>query len=302
MRSLAALCSILAAGVVAAQDPPKHDLLYRWDQLDGKTAVYEVELTSVGIVDRKATTEASDDKGSPDAAETKMESISTTKQRVAMAFKAGDGGRGLVTVTNLRVQQSLTQKALGETTTVSYDSANPPKDGVPEKLKAAVTALIAKPYTLTVTRRGVVEKVEGRPSSELPSLKGTFLLFPEVACAVSQSWNDVRRHETGGYGDIVERVKSRLARVDEKGGVRIEQTIETELDTSSAKVPRGTIVRIDNPTGKAHALFDARGLRLEADREQSYEFYLKQFSEGFEHRTKVVASEKWKLVEVKDAR
>lgn len=304
MRSLiapSALIACLAAVAVLAQDEKKHELIYRWDQLDGKIAIYDNEVTTLAMVDRRTTTDQTDDKSSIETADTKMESTSTTKQRLAMSFKAGDGGRGLVTVSNARLQTSLVQKALGETTRFDYDSADPPKEGVPEKFKALVGSLLGKPYTLTVSRRGVVEKVEGRPKSDMPKLKSSFLLFPDVAATESSSWNEVRRHPSPPLGDLVERIKFRLVKVNEKDERRIEQTIETELDDAMTKVERGTIVRLDNPKGKGHVVFDARGLKLEEETEQGYELYVKQFAGSVEQKTKVVAITKWKLVEVKSA-
>ncbi|MEZ0227187.1 MAG: hypothetical protein ACAI25_01060 [Planctomycetota bacterium] len=299
MRNLmvAGIATCVAAGVLSAQDAKKHELLYRWDQLDGKTAVYDTQLDALVITGRKSTTEQTDDKNAIDPADTKTEIVTATKQRLTMTFKTGDGGRGLVTVKNVRVQQTLTQKMLGETRQVSYDSDNPPantKEQNWDKLRG-----FDKPYTLTVSRRGVVEKVEGRPSSELPQLKKTFLLFPDVACTESQSWNEVRRIPTPPLGDIVERFQFRLASVNEKDERRIEQRVETELDDKGSRVSQGTVVRIEKPVGRGFVAFDARGLRLEAKTEQGYELYVKQFSEGLEQRTKISETMTWKLVELK---
>jgi hypothetical protein len=305
MRSLTARCALaalLGLGVAAAEDAPKHELIYRWDQLDGKTATYDTELDAFTTTERKSTTEQLDARDTEDPGDIKTEIVTTTKQRLSMSFKSGEGGRGLVTIKNVRFQQQLTQKMLGETKVVTYDSANPPKAGSLPGMDAEKLKALEKPYTLTVSRRGVVEKADGRPQSDLDQLKKTFLRFPDVACTVSQSWNEVRRHPTPPLGDLVERFQFKLAAVGEKDERRIEQRVETELDdrlTRDALRQQNTVVRIEKPTGKGHLVFDPRGLRLEAATEQGYELYIHQVTQGIEHRTKYSERMTWKLVEVK---
>lgn len=297
-----AACLACVVALDARADEKKHELVYRWDQLDGKTAIYDTDLAQDVLVERRTVTEMTDDPNSPDAADARTEILSTTRQRVAMTFHAAEGGRGRVTVETQRLRLSLAQKVKGVAEKVEYDSDNPPREGVPERLKAVVTSLVGKPYTLTVTRRGVVEKVEGRAESELPQLKKTFLLFPDAACVVSGSWNEVRRTPTPPLGDVVERFRFTLAQVNAKDERRIEQRVVTELDDTKSAVDRGTIVRIEHPTGSGHVTFDARGLRLEAATNQGYELYVKQFSQGLEHRTRSSETMTWKLVEVRDAK
>src|SRR5436309_2520408 len=96
MRNLGAACvAFVAAGIAFAQDAKKHELVYRWDKLDGKTAIYETEIDATSLVERKTTTAATDEEGTADAGDAKTEVSTSTKQRFSMSFKAGEGGRGL---------------------------------------------------------------------------------------------------------------------------------------------------------------------------------------------------------------
>jgi hypothetical protein len=307
MRCLLALSAVglLATTVALAGDPPpKHDLIYRWDQLDNKTAVYDTEVTSTVIAQRtaKADTSPSDGVGAEDSAGL-VEGVTTTKQRLSMRFARGERGRGLVTITNGRFQIAVASKADGQTQSLAYDSENPPAAGPDERIKSQVSALLAlvgNPYTLTVTRRGVVEKVEGRAASELPKFRGTFLLLPEVSKAVGEKWPSVTRHPTQPFGDLVERATYTLSKVNERGEAMIDEVIATELDDTDAHLPSGAAAHVGNPFGKGHVALDARGLKLEEETEQGYEFDVSESSESVEQKTKLVSVFKWKLVEVKD--
>jgi hypothetical protein len=297
------------ASLVLAQDPNpgekrRLELAYRWDLLDGKTAIYDAELVSLVAVERRSTTDGEDSggEGAADAAAEKMEARTTTNERLSMAFSKDDHGRGRVRVSTERLQVSLTQVALGTTESLSYDSTNPPKEGIPEKLRATVEAMLGKPYTLVVGRRGEVESVEGRPASQLDSLKGTFLLLPEKPRAEGETWAQTLRQPSPPYGDFVTSVTYKLARVAEGADaagsrLRIEATIGTELDDKKSTVPPSVLARIDDGKGAGHVDLDGRGLKLEEETSSHYSFVVKQVSlyqtNRFENRSH------WKLVEVK---
>ena len=302
-----AFTALFAASAALGDDPKKIDLVYRWDQLDGKTAVYDSEVVSKTLQESHMATVGSDEGANePEGENQRVEVDTTTKQRLLLAFKQGEHERATVTVTTERSQVEMTIKALANTETYNFDSANPPKE-VPEKLKALIPDLQRKPYTLTVTRRGVVEKIEGLPGAKAADMKGTFLVLPEHPLGEGESWNSVKRDPAGSYGDVVQRTTFKLVKVSEKDERRVEAAITTELDQSKAELPRGVIARIEKPTGKGHVTLDARGLKVEEETESGYEFYVKQVSdlrqiEGSEKRITTLATFRWKLVEVKDAK
>lgn len=287
-------------------EPRKVELVYRWDQLDGKKAVYDTEVVTSRLDEAHTITTGVEDGADSETAPAKVETRTTTKQRKAFAFKAGERGRGLVTVTTESAKFDCVLKTGEGTETFAYDTQSPPKE-VPEKFKPFVAALLGNPFTLTVSRRGAVEKVDGIKDAKLADFKGLFLVLPESAAAEGESWNDVRRHPADRFGDIVERVTLKLAKVTEKDERRIDEEIKTELDETKSDLPEGVIAKIEKPVGKGHVTLDARGLKLDEETEQGYEFYMKQVSDlrqigGTERRTTVLSTFRWKLVEVKDAK
>jgi hypothetical protein len=310
---LGASALLALVGLALGQDEPKKklDLVYKWDQLDGKTAVYDYEEKTEQQVEIKTTTKVEktqgDEVADPDV--TKTEVTSTNKSRLTMSFKKGERDRGLVTVTTSRFQFALAQPTLS-TQTITYDSDKPdaPMDA---KVKAriqpqidALTALLGKSYTLTVTRRGVVEKVDGR--KETPELKDTFLFFPEVTKSEGDTWSHPRRDKAesrdGSLGEIVTRRTYRLAKVTEKDERRIEKETRTELDTLKSTVEaRGVSAKIVDSKGSGYVVVDARGLKLEEDTDSGYDLVVSTVSDGVERHIKVHSTFRWKLVELKDA-
>jgi hypothetical protein len=295
---------VLAASAAVAEDPKKIDLVYRWDQLDGKTAVYDTEIVSRTLNESHMATAGADEGSEPEAENQKIEIDTTTKQRLSLTFKA-ENERGLVTITTGRAQVEMTIKA-ANTETYAYDSENPPKE-IPEQLKGLVKTLERKPYTLTVSPRGVVEKIEGLPGAKPADMKGTFLVLPDHPLGEGESWTDVKRDPAGAYGDVVQRMTFKLAKVTEKDERKIDAEIATQLDQSKADPPKGVIARIEKPRGKGHVTLDASGLKVEEEIESGYEFYVKQVSdlrqiEGTEKKITTLATFRWKLVEVKNAK
>ena len=301
------LAVLIRASAALAEDPKKLDLVYRWDQLDGKTAVYDTEIVSRTLNESHMATAGTDEEASePGAQGEQVEIDTTTKQRLSLAFKAGEKERGLVTITTERSRVEMTIKAAAKTETYAYDSQDPPKE-IPEQLKAMIPALQRKPYTLTVSRRGAIEKIEGLPGAKPADMKGTFLLFPDRPVAEGESWTDVKRDPAGRYGDVVQRMTFKLAKADEKDGKKVDLEIKTELDQSKADLEKGVVARIDKPRGKGHVTLDPLGLKVEEEIESGYEFYVKQVSElrqieGTEKKITTLATFRWKLVEVKNAK
>ena len=327
-RVLSVAAIALAVGVSASNlgspvrgDDPKPEkksieLVYRWDLLAGKTAVYDAELTSIVSVERRSTTdmEESGTGESEVALGDRLEATTRTKQRLSMAFSKDERGRGRVRVSTERIEASMTRLFLGTTESISYDSANPPREGVPDKLKATVNAVMGKPYTLIVNRRGEVEGVDGRPAAELPSFKGTFLILPDKPQAEGASWQQELRQpaiaqaatatnrHTELYGDFVTKIAYKLVRATEgadsaSSRLHIEATILTELDDGKGTLPREVAARVEGSKGDGHVDIDGRGLKLEEKTSSQYSFVVKQVSvvqtNRFENRSH------WKLVEVK---
>jgi hypothetical protein len=291
-----------AASPPSAASAEKVELLYRWDLLDGKIAVYDVELVSHQSTERKTESALSAEDEDP-----KTEARTTTKMRLSFAFARGERERGRVTVSSERLLVSVAQTALGKTETLTYDSSNPGKSSVPEQLKALVNSLLGAPYTLVVSRRGVVESVEGRPRSELDSLKGTFLVLPEMPLAAGEGWTRISPKNLDPIGTSVTTIAYKLARATEpatgvpsnkpQGERRIELKVKMELDDRLGRVP----ARIEGATGSGHIVFDVRGLKVEEDSTAGYELIVKQEAPPVEQHNRIESTSHWKLVELKDA-
>lgn len=282
-------------------EPKKTDLIYRWDLLEGKTAIYDVELVSYVAVERKT-----EGLLSSDEEDAKTEGKTTTKMRLSMTFAKGERERGRVTVSTSRLMVSVAQTQMGKTETVSYDSGNPPKAGVPDQLKATVTALLGNPYTLIVSRRGVVESVEGRQRSELETLKSAFLVLPEMPRAEGEGWTRIARQDLDPLGETVTKVSYKLSKVAEpangnQGERRVDLEIKTELDDRLSRIPGTTTAKIENAKGTGHVTLDVRGLKQEEDTSSSYELVVKQVTPPVEQHNRLESTSHWKLVELKDA-
>src|SRR5579872_2057442 len=110
MRYLVLGATLFASALVLGQEEPKKkvDLVYRWDQLDDKTAVYDYEEKTQQQVEIRTTTKAEkaqEEVADPDVPKTEV--TSTNKSRLTMTFKKGERDHGLVTVTTTRFQFSL---------------------------------------------------------------------------------------------------------------------------------------------------------------------------------------------------
>src|SRR5207253_494774 len=102
------------------------ELIYRWDLLDGKKAVYDVELTSVGSVVCSSTATTAPEGEAVLPRPENIEIASTTKQRLVMTFARGERDRGRVTIVTERLAQTLTETTREGTRKFDYDSEHPP--------------------------------------------------------------------------------------------------------------------------------------------------------------------------------
>jgi hypothetical protein len=288
--------SSLAQEKAAAEKPKrKIELAYRWDLLDGKTATYDVETVQI----QQKSLRPADDEAAKEVPEQRSFVKSTAKQRLAFAFKGAERGRGRVTVTLVRVQVALTGSQTGEaeTETFSYDSQNPPPGGVPAELKAIVDALMVKPYTLVVTRTGVVEAVEGRPKEHLAALQATFIDLPRDGCAEGEGWKGTSRSSAAPYGDFVTTMAFKLAHVEDAadpsaGRWTLESTTAIELDDSKSQLDKKqhpeaaeVTARLEEGGGSGKTVFDQRGLKLEEEVAAKTSFVVRAGGEHHEKRT-----------------
>ncbi len=268
------------AGDEAASDKgekKKTDLVYRWDLLDGKTAVYDVTYVTSGMRETKIMVDTEGhSENDREAANAEMLTYrSTQKSRVLVSFARAERDRGRVTTATERFQLTWTQ-AGGDRVDVSftYDSANPPKEELPRLFDKTVESLreASKPFTALVSRRGLVEQVEGRQNA-LEEVRNTYLLFPDTPRGEGEAWARNMRKGIPPNGAIVTKRTYRLARVSETspnplasmGEWLIEGTSRVELDDTTAARNREVFLRIDGVPTSQRLLLDGRGLRLEEE-------------------------------------
>ncbi|MBI3724189.1 hypothetical protein HY251_09595 [bacterium] len=308
------LLALAPAPLALADDPPqekkKVDLVYRWDLLDGKTAVYDVSIVTSYQRDYTITTEVVGE-GDPEkekANEDRFSYWTKQKSRLRVSFARADGQRCRVTSATERVELTWKQNFAGEQASFTYDSANPPKGDVPKLVRDAIPVIEAKlqPRTVVVSRRGLVESGEGIPSAALQDLKNAFLLFPDTPRAEGEGWTRNLRTARPPYGAIVTKRVYKLTRVDESsknslavgGEWRIDGTSLVEFEAAASFQSRDLDLRIDGDPGSQRVVLDSRGLQLEEEINETIE--VTERKPESVKRQKTETSTRSTLVELRD--